>query len=141
MWWGWDNLRATNKKILYFQECRGDDLFAYQKQVDMILALLVNNTHLKSGKKAEEKPVFMKVEEKRMTNPQMQSEQAFVNGQALETEATEGEALALLGFTEDEIISLLWLRQWYQHGGSDRVEIVRHLETLKQQVLENLFDR
>lgn len=44
---------------------------------------------------------------------------------------TETEALAQGGFTQDEIISLLWLRQWYQHGGSDRVEIVRRLEFLK----------
>jgi hypothetical protein len=83
----------------------------------------------------------MKVEEKMMTNPQMQSEQAFANGHALETEATEGETLALLGFTDDEIISLLWLRQWYQHGGSDRVEIVSRLETLKQQALHDQRDR
>lgn len=82
----------------------------------------------------------MKVEEKMMTNP-LQSEQAFANGHAPETEAAEGEALALLGFTDDEIISLLWLRQWYQHGGSDRVEIVRHLETLKQQALQDQLDR
>lgn len=77
----------------------------------------------------------MKVEEKMKTNPQMQPEQAFANGHAVETAATEGEALARLGFTNDEIMSLLWLRQWYQHGGSDRVEIVRRLEFLKQQIL------
>lgn len=75
-----------------------------------------------------------------MTNPQMQSEQAFANGHAVETEAAEGDTLALLGFTDDEIISLLWLRQWYQHGGSDRVEIVSHLESLKQQVLQGEVD-
>jgi hypothetical protein len=43
----------------------------------------------------------------------------------------ETDALAQMGFTDDEIISLSWLRQWYQHGGSDRVEVVRHLEFLK----------
>ncbi len=75
-----------------------------------------------------------------MTNPQMRSEQAIANGHALETEATEGERLALLGFNEDEITSLLWLRQWYQHGGSDRVEIVRQLEVLKQQILQGQLD-
>jgi len=82
----------------------------------------------------------MKVEEKMMTNPQMQSEQAFANGHAVETEVNEGETLAHLGFNDDEITSLLWLRQWYQHGGSDRVEIVRHLEFLKQQVLQGQVD-
>jgi hypothetical protein len=50
---------------------------------------------------------------------------------------TETERLAHTGFTTDEIISLVWLRQWYQNGGSDRVEIVRQLEFLKSRVLDN----
>ncbi len=78
----------------------------------------------------------MKVEENMMKNPQTQSEQAFADGHAVETEASEGETLARLGFSDDEIISLLWLRQWYQHGGSDRVEIVRNLEMLKEQLVQ-----
>jgi hypothetical protein len=41
---------------------------------------------------------------------------------------TETEPLVENGFSEDEIVSLLWLRQWYQNGGSDRMEVVRHLE-------------
>ncbi len=53
---------------------------------------------------------------------------------------TETEVLEQCGFTEDEIISLLWLRQWYQHGGSDRVEIVRRLEFLKLLVLHGKID-
>jgi hypothetical protein len=48
---------------------------------------------------------------------------------------TEQELLAQWGFTAQEIASLLWLRQWYQTGGSDRVPIVRHLEFLKLLVL------
>ncbi|GHO87759.1 hypothetical protein [Dictyobacter formicarum] len=44
---------------------------------------------------------------------------------------TETDKLVRNGFTSDEIISLFWLRQWYQHGGSDRVEVLRHLEFLK----------
>jgi len=43
----------------------------------------------------------------------------------------ETEALAQSGFSPEEIASLLRLRDWYQHGGSDRVELVRHLEFLK----------
>ena len=35
------------------------------------------------------------------------------------------------GFDPHEIASLLWLRQWYQHGGSDRATMVRHLEFLR----------
>jgi hypothetical protein len=44
---------------------------------------------------------------------------------------TDTDILQKVGFSEDEIISLLWLQQWYQHGGSDRMEVLRHLEFLK----------
>jgi hypothetical protein len=43
----------------------------------------------------------------------------------------EQELLTQWGFTAEEIASLLWLRQWYQTGGSDRVLIMRHLEFLR----------
>jgi hypothetical protein len=43
----------------------------------------------------------------------------------------ETEALAQKGFTREEIASLLRLREWYQHGGSDRIHVVRYLEFLK----------
>ena len=41
------------------------------------------------------------------------------------------EALVQGGFTPEEITDMLRLRDWYQNGGSDRVEVVRHLEFLK----------
>ena len=44
---------------------------------------------------------------------------------------TEQEVLTQWGFTPEEITSLLWLRQWYQTGGSDRVLMMRHLEFLR----------
>jgi len=44
---------------------------------------------------------------------------------------TEQESLAQWGFTAEELASLLWLRQWYQTGGSDRALLVRHLEFLR----------
>ena len=44
---------------------------------------------------------------------------------------TEQELLTQWGFTAQEIASLLWLRQWYQTGGSDRALMVRHLEFLR----------
>ena len=44
---------------------------------------------------------------------------------------TEKDLLDQWGFTSDEIASLLWLRQWYQTGGSDRAAIVRYLEFLR----------
>jgi hypothetical protein len=46
----------------------------------------------------------------------------------------ETTMLAGWGFNPQEIASLLWLRQWYQTGGSDRASMVRHLEFLKMLV-------
>jgi hypothetical protein len=43
----------------------------------------------------------------------------------------EAEALVQRGFTPEEIASLLRLRDWFQRRGSDRIEVVRHLEFLK----------
>ncbi len=78
----------------------------------------------------------MKVEENNMTNPQTQP---LVD--AVGTVTTEEETLTYLGFTEDEITSLLWLRQWYQYGGSDRIEIVRRLEFVQQLLLHGQIER
>lgn len=47
---------------------------------------------------------------------------------------SETDILMQHGFSHDEIISMLWLQQWYQSGGSDRVEILRHLEFLRHLV-------
>lgn len=63
-------------------------------------------------------------------NPQVSSEKDFEMVNAVDT-ANEQEFLAQNGFTPDEIVSLLYLRQWYQNGGSDRIEVIRHLEFLK----------
>ena len=61
-------------------------------------------------------------------NPQISSEKTFETSEIVTSDA---EALTQSGFTPEEIVSLLWLRQWYQNGGSDRVEVIRHLEFLK----------
>ena len=61
-------------------------------------------------------------------NPQISSEKTF---ETTEIVTTDAETLEQSGFTSEEIVSLFWLRQWYQNGGSDRVEVVRHLEFLK----------
>ena len=50
------------------------------------------------------------------------------------------DVLAQNGFTDDEIISLSWLRQWYQNGGSDRTEVIRYLEFLKLLVLNGKME-
>ncbi len=57
--------------------------------------------------------------------------QALEPGTAPYYASVETEALAKGGFNQDEISSLLRLRQWYQNGGSDRVNVVRHWEFLK----------
>ncbi len=53
---------------------------------------------------------------------------------------TETDVLAQNGFSQDEIISLLWLQQWYQHGGSDRIEVLRHFEFLRLLVVNGKVD-
>ncbi|HYK86135.1 MAG TPA: hypothetical protein VEV19_12260 [Ktedonobacteraceae bacterium] len=58
----------------------------------------------------------------------------------VETTTTDMDMLAQQGFTSDEILSMLWLRQWYQNGGSDRTEIIRHLEFLKLLVLNGKME-
>ncbi|HLG64943.1 MAG TPA: hypothetical protein VKY19_23595 [Ktedonosporobacter sp.] len=58
----------------------------------------------------------------------------------VEQAITETEALEQNGFSQDEVISLLWLRQWYQNGGSDRMEVVRHLEFLKYLVMHHKIE-
>ena len=53
---------------------------------------------------------------------------------------SDTDVLAQLGFSEDEIISVLWLRQWYQNGGSDRIEVLRYLEFLKLLVVNGKIE-
>ena len=57
-----------------------------------------------------------------------------------QTIVTEMDGLAQYGFTPEEIVSLLWLQQWYQNGGSDRVTIVRHWEFLKLLVMNGQLE-
>ena len=63
-------------------------------------------------------------------------------GMPLQTEviATDQERLTASGFSSEEIVSLLWLQQWYQKGGSDRVTVLRHWEFLKLLVLTGKLD-
>ena len=70
-------------------------------------------------------------------NPQTQPLEMVQN---TETATSEMETLVQCGFTTDEIASLLWLRQWYQSGGSDRIEIVRHLEFIKLLVISGKME-
>ena len=64
-------------------------------------------------------------------NTQIQAEEQLTIATHREPDAPEGDGLAQYGFTAEEMAALLWLRYWYQSGGSDRMEIVRHWEFLK----------
>jgi hypothetical protein len=73
-------------------------------------------------------------------NPQIQSEKELELINNTEIAITETDALIQNGFTSEEIVSLLWLRQWYQNGGSDRVEVLRRLEFLKLMVMNGKIE-
>ncbi len=73
-------------------------------------------------------------------NPQVQSEKELDTLNNAEIATTEMDILTQSGFTSEEIVSLLWLRQWYQNGGSDRIEVVRHLEFLKLMVMNGKIE-
>jgi len=75
-----------------------------------------------------------------MMNPQIQAEEQLVMATNAETTAPEREAFAQGGFSTEEIVALLWLRQWYQTGGSDRVQLVRHWEFLKQLLMSGKLE-
>ena len=75
-----------------------------------------------------------------MMNPQIQSEKQFDMVNNTEIAATETDMLTQDGFNSEEIGSLLWLRQWYQNGGSDRIEVVRRLEFLKLMVMNGKIE-
>jgi hypothetical protein len=73
-------------------------------------------------------------------NTQIQAEEQLVIAPSLEIDATAGDGLAQRGFTAEEIATLLWLKRWYQSGGSDRMELVRHWEFLKFLVLHDRLE-
>ena len=64
-------------------------------------------------------------------NPRIHDEEQLNMATHLQAASLEQERLVRTGFTAEEIVSLLWLRQWYQAGGSDRHQLVRRWEFLK----------
>jgi len=73
-------------------------------------------------------------------NPQIQSEEHLITATDSDLNASDLIMLVEGDFTPDEVTSLLWLRQWYQNGGSDRTEVIRHLEFLKLLVLNGKME-
>lgn len=68
-------------------------------------------------------------------NQSIQAEEELITETHLQTDASEREQLVQCGCSTEEIVALLWLRRWYQTGGSDRMELVHHWEFLKQLVI------
>jgi hypothetical protein len=73
-------------------------------------------------------------------NTDIQAEKRHAKETEVQAPVTETELLAQCGFTTEEVVSLLWLQHWYQTGGSDRIQIVRHLEFLRLLVLNGKME-
>jgi hypothetical protein len=73
-------------------------------------------------------------------NTQIQTSEQLRMATQVETDAPEMDGLAQCGFSNEEIVNLLWLRHWYQTGGSDRMELLRHWEFLKWLVRASLLE-
>lgn len=73
-------------------------------------------------------------------NPQIQSEKELDITNNTEITITETNTLLQSGFTSDEVVSLIWLRNWYETGGSDRIEVIRYLEFLKLLVVSGRME-
>jgi hypothetical protein len=71
---------------------------------------------------------------------QIQAEEQLAPVPPFETDALERDGIAGCGFNAEESAALLWLRSWYQSGGSDRLEIVRQWEFLKFLVLHGRLE-
>ncbi len=67
----------------------------------------------------------------RAMNTQIQTSEQLTTATHAGTGASEMGELAQYSFTAEEIAALFWLRGWYQSGGSDRMQLVRHWEFLK----------
>jgi hypothetical protein len=75
-----------------------------------------------------------------MMSTDIQAEEHLEMETQVQATRTETDLLAQCGLSPEEIVAMLWLRQWYQMGGSDRVPIVRHLEFLKLLVLQGKLE-
>ena len=73
-------------------------------------------------------------------NTDFQTEEHLEMETQVQAAVTETDLLAQCGFSTEEIVDLLWLRQWYQGGGSDRAQIVRHLGFLKLLLLSGKIE-
>ena len=75
-----------------------------------------------------------------MMNTDIHAEEQLEMEAQVQATITETDLLVQSGFSAEEIVAFLWLRQWYQTGGSDRVQMVRHLEFLRLLVLNGKLE-
>ena len=73
-------------------------------------------------------------------NQQIHAEEGSNMAVRLEADGAERGQLAQCGWSTEEIVALLWLRRWYQTGGSDRMDLLRHWEFLKWLVSAGMLD-
>jgi hypothetical protein len=73
-------------------------------------------------------------------NSHISTEEQLERETSLQTIGTETDTLARCGFTAEEIVAFLWLRRWYETGGSDRMQLLRHWEFLKWLVKASLLE-
>jgi hypothetical protein len=73
-------------------------------------------------------------------NAYLPVEEVLESTTTVETATIDIDTLTQCGYSADEIVSLLWLRQRYQSGGSDRAAIVRYLEFLKHLVMSGRLE-
>ena len=73
-------------------------------------------------------------------NHQIQAEEERTMAMCVETEAAERDRLAQCGCSTEEIVAFLCLRRWYQTGGSDRMELLRHWEFLKWLIRASMLE-
>ena len=64
-------------------------------------------------------------------NPYIQSETQLELATQAETPLTETILLAQWGFTAEEVVALVLLRQWYQNGEAIALSSLRRLEFLR----------
>ena len=78
---------------------------------------------IRSARSLKRKDIQMKKQQ-----PVEEQREMIIGSEALDAER---QRLEQCGFIPEEIVALFWLRQWYQAGGSDRVDLLHHWEFLK----------
>ena len=75
-----------------------------------------------------------------LMNTDIQAEKQLEMDSQAQASLTETDMLVQCGLSAEEIVAMLWLRHWYQTGGSDRVQTVRHLEFLKWLLMMGMLE-